>query len=342
MLVLTGADVRRVLDGREREIIDAVRNAYVRHDEGLTSLPNSVFLRFPDRPRDRVIALPAYLGGGPEVAGVKWISSFPGNVDRGIERAAAAIILNDLATGRPSALIEGSVISARRTAASAALAADLLTGPEVSDRVTIIGCGVINFEVLRFLRLVLPTLTEVVVHDLAQPRAAAFVDRVVSEFPGLAASVEPELAAALAASRLVSVATTASTPYLDAKALRPGALVLHVSLRDVLPASILKAANVVDDPDHVCRAATSLDLAERECGDRSFISATIGALLRGGQRPSGDGRVTIFSPFGLGVLDLAVADLVRARADAAGLGVRVAGFSEGGVPGEPASAKGTS
>ena len=331
VLVLTNADVRAALAGSEMEVIDAVRAAYVRHAAGVTALPHSVFLQFPDRPRDRIIALPAYLGGDGEVAGVKWIASFPENVAVGLERASAVVILNSMETGRPQALIEGSLISARRTAASAALAARLLAVPSDAAGLVLVGCGVINFEVLRFLRAVHPVLAEVTAYDLDLARAQAFADRVRGQYPDMRVHAAADLAAALGSVTLVSIATTAATPYLDTVALlRPGTLVLHVSLRDVLPSGILAGVNVVDDADHVCRASTSLDLAERETGNRSFITASIGDIARndtGGVRHPE--RATIFSPFGLGVLDLAVAGLVCKRADKAGLGTRIPGFLPG-------------
>ncbi|HWM03474.1 MAG TPA: 2,3-diaminopropionate biosynthesis protein SbnB, partial [Actinophytocola sp.] len=106
MLIIGNDTVRRALDGRDGELIDAVGQAYRLHQRGETALPHSVFLRFPGDDRNRIIGLPAFLGGERPLAGMKWIASFPGNVAAGIERASAVIILNDMATGRPVALLE--------------------------------------------------------------------------------------------------------------------------------------------------------------------------------------------------------------------------------------------
>ncbi|MFE3961705.1 hypothetical protein [Streptomyces cyaneofuscatus] len=185
MLTIGNGDVRRLLDDREREVLDAVREAYLLHAAEDTSLPHSVFLRFPDDPGNRIIGLPAYLGGAEPLAGMKWIASFPGNVAEGLERASAAIIVNSMRTGRPVALVEGSTISARRTAASAALAAVSLPSEDGQETgVSLIGCGVINFEVLRFLLVVRPEITDITVHDLDAQRAADFRDRCSAELAG--------------------------------------------------------------------------------------------------------------------------------------------------------------
>ncbi|MBT2510058.1 2,3-diaminopropionate biosynthesis protein SbnB [Streptomyces sp. ISL-98] len=332
MLILRRADVTDVLSGRETEIIDLVAETYRLHDEGQTSLPHSTFLRFPEErhSRDRIIGLPAYRGGDQPVAGMKWIASFPGNVAAGIERASAAIVLNSLDTGRPVAFAEGAEISAKRTAASAALAARELTREDPPASVVLIGCGVINLEILRFLAVALPGLREAALYDTDPARAAAFAKQCAVVAPGVKAYPVGDLDAALGEHRLVSLATTAAAPHMDLSACGPDTTVLHISLRDLTAETILGAVNVVDDADHVCRERTSLDLAQQVSGNRDFVTTSIGAVLRGTARVVREaGRPVVYSPFGLGVLDMALAEFVRQGAERDGLGVRVDDFLTG-------------
>ncbi|MCX5375336.1 2,3-diaminopropionate biosynthesis protein SbnB [Streptomyces sp. NBC_00091] len=327
MLIIGHREVRDILKGREREIISLVADAYRLHDEGRSALPHSVFLRFPGDDRNRIIGLPGHLGGREPVSGMKWIASFPGNVAQGKERASASIVLNSMVDGTPEAFIEASLVSAKRTAASAAVAAGLLTTEREPSGISLIGLGPINLEVLRFTKAQLPSLLEVTLFDLDAERAHAFAAKVRKIIPGAAVHYAASAEEAVAAHRLVSLATTAGTPHLDLHAAAPGTTVLHVSLRDLTAESILGAQNVVDDADHVCRERTSLHLAEQATGGREFVDVTIGGLLRDPESFRRDpDRVTVFSPFGLGILDLALAQWVKQQAEEFSIGTKVDDF----------------
>ena len=325
--ILRGSQVRAVLAGRELELIQAVRMAYETHGEGDSSLPHSTFLRFPNQPRDRIIALPAYLGGACRVAGVKWVSSFPENLQLGIDRASAVVILNSMETGRPEALLEGSVISAKRTAASAALAAQRLCEGSEVQRIGMIGCGLINFETARFLRAVFPAVQNFVIFDQDQARAEQFKKKLQKIGDEVAVEVAKDVQAVLCSSPLVSMATTALEPYIgDLSECAAGTAILHISLRDLTADAILACDNVVDDVDHVCRAQTSVHLAEQKVGNREFIRCTLADVLSGRAPARNGSDVSVFSPFGLGVLDLAVSKLVRDLALQQGLQTVIPSF----------------
>ncbi|MFR9795975.1 2,3-diaminopropionate biosynthesis protein SbnB [Streptomyces sp. MS06] len=329
MKILGRDDVRTALTGLEPAVLDAVRDAYLLHGRGDSHLPFSSFLRPPRPAGSRIISLPAYLGGPEPVMGLKWISSFPANVEKGLQRASSVQVLNDLDTGYPTAVLEGSQISSSRTAASAALAAGALHGTRRVREVGLIGCGTINQRVLSFLRLTHPDLESVVLQDVVPGRAEVFAGELESEHPGIAFRTG-DVAEALGA-ETVSIATTDSTYWLDLADHpdRPaGQVILHLSLRDLATDSILNAYNVTDDTEHAVREQTSLHRAEQKTGHREFVHAEIASVLASPEPPATD-RTIVFSPFGLGVLDLAVAQAVLRAATEAGLGTEAEGFDPG-------------
>lgn len=323
MLILKGSEVQSLLAGRETDIMELVRRAYLAHAAGQSSLPHSNFLRFPDDPGSRIIALPTYLGGEFALAGIKWIASFPQNLNKGVERASAVLILNSVETGRPLAVMESSIISAKRTAASAALAADKLQGARRATCAGLIGTGLISFEIARFLLAACPEIEKFVVFDIDAKRSEFFKQKVFETFPRVEVEVVFELSDVLRRCSLIAFATTAGEPHVsDLSRCAPGSTILHISLRDLAPEIILAAANIVDDVDHVSRAQTSIHLTEQLAGNRDFVRGTLADVLNGDVTPrANDDDIVIFSPFGLGVLDIAVGSFVldRARKENAGM-----------------------
>jgi N-[(2S)-2-amino-2-carboxyethyl]-L-glutamate dehydrogenase len=316
--VISGAQVQRVLQGQEKEIVELVEATYRLHGAGDSVNPPSYFLRFADRPSSRIIALPASIGGDVCVDGLKWISSFPGNVAAGIPRASAVLILNDHDTGYPFACLEASIISATRTAASAALAADWLSrGRSRPTRVGFVGVGLIARYIHMFLSGTGWSFDEIGVHDLSADSAAGFRGYLEQSGTGRV-TVYDSAEGLIRSSDVVVFATVAAEPHVrDVSWFDHNPLVLHVSLRDLAPEILLASTNVVDDVEHCLKANTSPHLVEQLTGNRDFLAGTLDEVMTGQVRVPAD-RPVIFSPFGLGVLDLAVGRYVYDTVAASG------------------------
>lgn len=313
--VIPGAQVHEALQGREKEITELVEATYRLHGAGQTVNPPSYFLRFPDRPSSRIIALPASVGGSVGVDGLKWISSFPDNVAAGLPRASAVLVLNDHDTGYPFACLESSIISATRTAASAALAADRLTRTRRRPtRVGFFGTGLIARYIHTFLTGTGWSFEQVGVYDVSADSAAGFCGYLRQSGAdgqgGGEITVHDSPEELIRSSDLVVFATVAGRPHVSDPSLFDHApVVLHVSLRDLAPEVLLASANFVDDVEHCLKADTSPHLAEQLTGGRGFLDGTLDDVLTGRVDPPAD-RTVVFSPFGLGVLDLAVGKYV--------------------------------
>jgi ornithine cyclodeaminase len=311
--VYSGDKVRRVLDADRGAVVAAIEAAYRAHADGRTVNPDSYFLRFPERDSDRIIALPAHYvpEAGAAVTGIKWISSFPRNVEHGLARASAVLILNDAATGYPLACMEGGRISATRTAASAALGLRELSGGSSRARTLgIVGTGVISRYVLAFVEHAGAQPAEILLFDLDRRYAERFAETVAGSVPARI-TVCDRIEEVIRGSEVLVFATTASEPHVhDPSLLAHNPIVLHLSLRDLAPEVILAAHNVADDVDHALKARTSLHLTEMQVGNRDFVGPTLPEILRGAPPPSVKQPV-VFSPFGMGVLDIALGELVH-------------------------------
>ena len=309
--VISGAQVAQALAGRQKQITELVEATYRVHGGGDSVNPPSYFLRFPDRPSARIIALPASVGGQVQVDGLKWISSFPDNVAAGVPRASGVLVLNDPVTGYPFACLEASIISAARTAASAALAAEVLSRHRPRPRrVGFFGAGLIARHIHSFLAATGWVFDEIGVHDVSAHSAAGFRGYLQQSGASGRVTVYEDPQQLIRGADLIVFATIAAAPHVhDLSWFEHNPLVLHVSLRDLAPEIILGATTIVDDVEHCLKANTSPHLAEQLRGNRDFVTGTLDDVMAGRVKVATD-RPVVFSPFGLGVLDLAVGKYV--------------------------------
>lgn len=140
---LSQSDLLNLGANHSNSFIEAITERLTLHANKQFVQPLKPYLRWQgaDHIADRIIAMPCYLGGNDPIAGIKWIGSRQHNPKKfNIPRASALIVLNDSETNYPVAVMEGSLISAMRTAAITGVSIKYLAKKDFSD-ITVIGCG---------------------------------------------------------------------------------------------------------------------------------------------------------------------------------------------------------
>lgn len=285
----------------------AVKNAYLSfyHNEAIN--PASSFLWYNNETKSRIICLPAFIKGKDLYPGMKWIASCPNNLDKALPRASGLIVLNDFETGYPIVIMEGALISCLRTALSALIALEHLLAPRTNiNNLAIIGAGTIASNVLECAQALGWSIEHITIFDKELKYSNNFIERHNSRNASIARTVEETVKDA----DVVLLTTTETNPYIkEAAIFQQSATILNLSLRDLSPEIIISSYNIVDDLEHVLAANTSPHLAFLQTGNTGFITGNLGALMEGLIKTNND-KLKIFSPMGMGILDIALANLV--------------------------------
>jgi 2,3-diaminopropionate biosynthesis protein SbnB len=319
ILYLSRNDVSRVGGDHSDLYVQALRSALVLHAEGKTVQPLKPYLRTQGDQghiADRIIAMPAHVGD-PGISGLKWIGSKHDNPARvGLPRASALIVLNEPATNYPVAILEGSLISAWRTAAVTVLAARHLARKEFTD-VALIGCGVIGTTQIKALLQQFGHIAAVHLHDTRPEVAQALAEQIRISHPRINVSVAGTAEEAVRAGDLVVPCTVTDRPYIPSAWIKRGALVANVSIMDIHKDVLLDADKVVvDDWEQSNREKKVINqLVQEGKFSREQLHAELGEVLAG-TRPGreSDDEIIVLNPMGMAVEDIACAAEVYRRA----------------------------
>lgn len=292
MLFLTRADVEELLD--LDTLIDALADAHAELSAGKASLPPRIAAFAP---RGLLGTMPAYLPSAG--LGAKLVTLFPENRDR--ESHQAAMMLFDPDNGTPVALMDGTHITAMRTAGAAALSAKLLMRDDARV-LAILGTGV-------------------------QSRAAVEMFRRVRDFDEVRVAGRGELEEAVRGADVVAATTAAAEPVVRAEWLSEGAHVSSVGYHP--PGSELDPA-IVERADVVCVESRDSAFAAPPAGAVELTdvdperAVELGELVSGSRSGrGGDREITLYKSVGVAVQDLAAAALVLRAARERKVGVEI-------------------
>jgi ornithine cyclodeaminase/alanine dehydrogenase-like protein (mu-crystallin family) len=289
-----------------REAIERTRTAFVRHHDGTWAMPPKVYLDSPGHGDFR--AMPAR---GDGLAMLKWISSFPGNPQRGLPTVMGVVVLSDAATSAPVALLDARSVTALRTGAVAAVAAQVLA-PARARTVGVIGCGLHGAWAARCL-----ASAGYGPGVCADPRAEAA--------HALAAELGWEVgdrAAALACD-VVCCVTPGTQPVVDVVDLHAG---LHLNMlgadgpgkAEATIDAVTACALFCDEWEQASHGGELTGAVAAGAITRENVTE-LGAVLAGAApgRPDAD-AITLFDSTGLAIQDLALCRALVERGAAAG------------------------
>lgn len=322
-LILSKHDVEQLI--MIDELIDVIARAQVALSVGTAIMPLRLTATLPESREQNL--MPAWLGD--DGFGFKSVTFFPSNGRHGLPAVLAIVVLLDPDTGRPLAIMDGTSLTALRTAAASAVATRALANDDTTT-LALVGAGVQAKSHLLAMTAVRP-IHFVKVAARTYASAGRFVAENHSKVPDVRLEPTESVREAVQEADLICTVTTSSQPVLKADWLRPGchinAVGAHSPSSREIDSATMRTARVVGD---------SREAIFAECGDclipiaegifdAGHVSDEIGEVLAGvkpGRKSAAD--ITVYQSCGLAVQDVAAAHLVYGKARAQGVGIDVA------------------
>jgi ornithine cyclodeaminase/alanine dehydrogenase-like protein (mu-crystallin family) len=314
MLYLSQADVIAVDLGIER-IIELVELAF--HEKGHQRVEMPPKPGIHTQPDAFIHAMPAYIPA-MRSAGVKWVSGYPANQARGLPYISGLLILNDIDTGLPYAVMDCVWITAYRTAAATAIAAKHLANPD-SRTAGILACGVQGRTHLEALTTLF-ALERVWAYDIHPEALSSYVEQMSKKLELEIIAVETPQEAVAKSDLVVTSGPIVKhpEPTIEAGWLKPGAFGSAVDFDSYWTPEALAEMDRISTDDHAqfeyYRSAGYLQNTPDPYADLGEI--VVGSAAR---RENADQRILAIN-LGLAIDDMAVAPEVYRRAVEKGIG----------------------
>lgn len=314
MLVLSEAQVRSLID--IEELIAALEEAHIQYSTGKAVMPVRLVVPLPQI-QGRITSMPGYLTED-QALGMKVVTYFQNNPEQNLPAILAMVMLFSASTGKMIAVMDGSYITAIRTACASAMATKALANPETRV-LGILGAGVqarAHIQALRRVR----KLNKIKLYSPSGTSATS-VKKELEEVAGVPIEVAKSAEETVRNSDLVVAATTAQQPILKFEWLNPGAHVNAVGShrpdsREIDGATVARSKVVVDSRDAIMAECGDILLAIKEKSiEENHIHAEIGEVLAGAKPGrSSASEVTLYKSVGIAIQDVATAQLVYHKA----------------------------
>lgn len=297
-----------------KSVIKDVEAVYTLTQSGDVISPGKCVMRWGETVEDeniygRINAMPGYIGGEYDMAGIKWIGSGPMNYKKGLPRASVTIILNDPDTKLPLCIADGTKVSTMRTGASGGVAIKYLA-KENASVMTICGAGAQAPTQLEAAVIARPTISKLYIYDIKIENAERFAGFVRHNYPQIEPVPTSDIEKASRESDIIDCVTLASEPIIKGEWIKKGCLLMNMADFEADYDCIRKSDKVVVDywENVKHRMISTVALMHRDgLFADSDLYAEIGEIVNGSKNGrESDDEIIYFNAVGAGIMDIAV------------------------------------
>ena len=323
--LLSGRDIKDIINGNEISAIRMIEEAFIKRKQGTVMLPDKISQIFEQKTQKRINCMPASILD-EKVSGVKWISVFPKNPEEGYANVLGQILLSELEHGYPLAFMDGTYLTAFRTAAVGAIASKYL-GKNKCGNVGFIGAGQQARTHFKMIKLMHPEVKRCSVSSPKGETIESFIKEMKMSCPDVEfTNCHFDCCKAVSDADIIVTATSAQTDLLRADWIKKGALYIHVGgWEDEFAVPELADKIICDEWEAVKHREQTISrmYALGKLKD-SDIYCDLGEIIAGNKEGRVDDEEFIyFNSVGLGFVDIYLAYKIYQSACKLGMGIKI-------------------
>ena len=318
-------DVAAIFKGNTDAIYGIIEDSFMKYLADDIIMPDKISQIFDEASQNRINCMPATLID-EKICGMKWVSVFPSNAPKGVQNVTGIMLLSELETGFPIAVIDGTLSTKMRTAAVGCTAAKYLA-PSKVETIGIIGAGEEARMHFTLLKHMFPTIKECRVSSLNTEIEQGFIDKIkdiVSDVKFVTCNNDSHLCASGA--DIIVTAISGQSPVLKAADITKGGLYIHVGGWEDEYGVAQKANKIVCDEWEVVkhRSQTLCRMYKEGLLKDEDIHANLSELIAGTKvGRENDDEFIYFNSVGLSYIDINFANYIYEEAKKRGLGQNV-------------------
>lgn len=327
--LISQEDVARIFENNADLSFEIIEDALTKYSKGEVIFPDKISQIFDQDTQNRINCMPATILSD-NVSGLKWVSVFPTNAKKGVMNITGIMVLSEIETGFPIAVIDGTMCTKLRTASVGCIAAKYLA-PSIVEKVGFIGAGEEAKMHYALLKHLFPTIKECRVCSRTHTSEIKFIETFKDITPDVK-FIDCNNDSAIAADvDIIVTAISGQAPVLKASDIRKGSLYIHVGGWEDEFGVALKADKIVCDNWDACkhRTQTICRMYKEGLLNDNSIYANLDEIVSGKKKGrTNDEEFIYFNSVGLSFIDLNYANTIYQKSVELELGTTVNMLSE--------------